>query len=189
MKRVLCSVLVAALPFGSVLADRRSRRTLRRPSSTSTSCRTFPARASRACPSNMAQAATRLVTRMSNPPLSMRPFLRGRTRSVDRTGMAAKKVTAVRLGLGRQSTVRDYPSCRAPPAASFFVLDLASGGAFALARSRASRRRSRRSRRLFARSAGCRSGGTGVGASAAPVTSSTKRAWIGSDAAGRASMN
>lgn len=59
--------------------------------------------------------------------------------------------------------------------------------ALALARSRASRRRSRRSCRRLARSAG-RSGGTCVGEHNAAIASSTKGAWIGSDAAGRASM-
>lgn len=41
--------------------------------------------------------------------------------------------------------------------------------AFALARSRASRRRSRLSRRRFARSGGCRSGGTGAAVDTHPV--------------------
>ena len=36
MKRILCSLLVAALPFGSVSRMRRSRRTQRGPSSIST---------------------------------------------------------------------------------------------------------------------------------------------------------
>ncbi|WP_425305005.1 MOSC domain-containing protein [Bradyrhizobium canariense] len=61
--------------------------------------------------------------------------------------------------------------------------------AFALARSRASRRRSRRSRRRLARSGGCRSGGTCVAATIRAGASSTKGAWIGSVAVGRASMN
>lgn len=59
--------------------------------------------------------------------------------------------------------------------------------AFALALSRATRRRSRRSRRRLARSAGCRSRGTGVGEDT--IVCSTESAWIGSFAAGRASMN
>jgi hypothetical protein len=59
--------------------------------------------------------------------------------------------------------------------------------AFALARSRASRRRSRRSRRLLARSAGCRRGGTSVATTIAAIVSTG--AWLGSDSAGRASMN
>lgn len=47
-----------------------------------------------------------------------------KVRSVARSGMAANKVTAVRLGLGRQPTVRDY---QAAIAGGFFSL-IPSGG-------------------------------------------------------------
>lgn len=61
--------------------------------------------------------------------------------------------------------------------------------AFALARSRASRRRSRRSRRGLARSAGCGSGGSGAISNTGRDVSSTGDARLGSLGAGRASMN
>jgi hypothetical protein len=109
-----------------------------------------------------------------------RPFIS----SQGRTGMAANKGTAVRLGLGEQSTFRDYLSRRAQLAASFLP-SLASGGVC----TRPFARRARRSRRRLARSAGCRSGGTGVGETIAAVASSTEGAGNCSGAAGRVSMN
>jgi hypothetical protein len=81
MKRILCSLLVATLPSGSVLAAEPKSKNAKVPSSTSTSCRTFPARATRACSSNTARAATRPATRMPNPLSSTRPCLRGAIRS------------------------------------------------------------------------------------------------------------
>jgi len=65
--------------------------------------------------------------------------------------MAANKVTAVRLGLGKQSTVRDYLSRRAQLAASFLPA-LAPGIVCPRPPAdRAKRRRERRERRRAAR--------------------------------------
>jgi hypothetical protein len=71
MNRILCSLLDATLPFGSVLANAPMSKNVK------TSCRTFPARASRACSSNMARAVSRLATRILNPPTALEGVIRG----------------------------------------------------------------------------------------------------------------
>ncbi len=77
MKRILCSLLVATLPFGSVLADVPKEKNAKVTLAYQHELPNVPAIASRVCSSNMARAVTRLATRIPNPPSSMRPFLRG----------------------------------------------------------------------------------------------------------------
>jgi hypothetical protein len=73
MKRILCSLLVAILPFGSVLADAPKSKNAKVTLVYQHELPNVPA-----CWSNTARAVTRLVTRMPNPPSSTRPCLRGR---------------------------------------------------------------------------------------------------------------
>jgi len=78
MKLILCSLLVATLPFGSVLADAPSKNakvTL----VYQHELPNVPGKSIRACSSNTAQAGTRLVTRIPKPLSSTRPCLRGRS--------------------------------------------------------------------------------------------------------------
>ncbi len=100
--------------------------------------------------------------------------------------MAANKVTAVRLGLGRQNRQSGTIKLLLP-FGGFFLPQSLPQEAFALARSRAARRRSRLSRRRLARSAGCGSGGTG--ADEVALVSTTGGASALSKAVGRASIN
>ncbi|MGY4368844.1 hypothetical protein ACVW1A_004909 [Bradyrhizobium sp. LB1.3] len=112
--------------------------------------------------------------------LAVIPFL-------SRTSLAANNVTAVRLGLrgNRQSGT----IATAAPSRRLFLGFDPPQEAFALARSRPSRRRWRRSRRRLARSAGCRSGGTGAVSDTNCGASSAAACWAGSDASGRTSIN
>jgi hypothetical protein len=77
--KIFCSLLVATLPFGSVLAAAPKSKNVKVTQCASRSCQTFPARASRACSSNTAPAAAHPVTRIPNSPFPMRPCLRERS--------------------------------------------------------------------------------------------------------------
>src|SRR5262249_30618770 len=81
MKRIHCSLLVATLPFGSVLAEAPKSKNAKVTLVYQHELPSIPARASRTCSSNTARAATRLATRMPNPPSSTRPVLEGAIRN------------------------------------------------------------------------------------------------------------
>ena len=73
MKRILCSLLVATLPFGSVLADAPKSKNAKVTHVYQHELPNVPGKGIRACSSNTARAATRRVTHMPNPPSSTRP--------------------------------------------------------------------------------------------------------------------
>jgi hypothetical protein len=79
MKRILCTLLAATLAFGSALADAPKSKNEKVTLVYQHELPNVPGRASRAYSSNTARAATRLLTRMPNPPSFTRPSLRGRS--------------------------------------------------------------------------------------------------------------
>ena len=76
MKRILCSLLVASLPFASAVADAPKSRNAKVTLVYQHELPNVPGKRSRVYSSNTAQAATRPVTRIPNQPSSTRPYLR-----------------------------------------------------------------------------------------------------------------
>ena len=79
MNRILCSLLVATLPFGSALADAPKEKNAKVTLVYQHELPNCPGKSIKGVLSNTARAATRPVTRMPNPPSSTRPCLRGRS--------------------------------------------------------------------------------------------------------------
>ena len=76
MKRILCSLLVATLPFGSVLADAPKSKNYKATLVYQHELPNVPGKSIKAV---TARAATRLATRIPHPPSSTRPCSRGRS--------------------------------------------------------------------------------------------------------------
>ena len=79
MKRILYSLLVATLPFGSALAAEPKSKNAKVTLVYQHELPNVPGKSIKACSSNTARAATRLATRIPNPRSSTRPCLRGRS--------------------------------------------------------------------------------------------------------------
>ena len=79
MKRILCSLLVAILPFGSVLADSPKSKNAKVTLVYQHELPNVPGKSIKGVLVNTAPAVTRLVTRIPNPPSSMRLCLRARS--------------------------------------------------------------------------------------------------------------
>ncbi len=79
MKRILCSLLVATLPFGSVLADAPKSKHAKVTLVYQHKLPNVPDKSIKGVLVEYGPAATRLATRMPNPPSSTRPCLRGRS--------------------------------------------------------------------------------------------------------------
>ena len=79
MKRVLCSLLVATLPFGSVLADAPKSKNAKVALVYQHELPNVPGKSIKGVLVEYGPAATRLATRMPNPPSSARPCWRGRS--------------------------------------------------------------------------------------------------------------
>jgi hypothetical protein len=79
MNRILCSLLVATLPFGSVLAEAQKSKNAKVTLVYHHELPNVPGKSIKGVLVNTARAATRLVTRTPNPPSSTRPCLRGRS--------------------------------------------------------------------------------------------------------------
>ena len=79
MKRILCSLLVATLPFGSVLADAPKSKNAKVTLVYQHELPNVPGKSIKGVLVEYGLAATRLVTRIPNPPSSTRPCLRGRS--------------------------------------------------------------------------------------------------------------
>ena len=80
MKRILCSLLVAMLPFGSVLEDAPKEKNAKVTLVYQHELPSVPGKRIKGVLVEYGpRAATRLVTRMPNPPSSTRPCLRGRS--------------------------------------------------------------------------------------------------------------
>ncbi len=79
MKRILCSLLVATLPFGSVLADAPKSKNAKVTLVYQHELPNVSGKSIKGVLVEYARAATRLVTRIPNPPSSTRPCLRGRS--------------------------------------------------------------------------------------------------------------
>ena len=79
MKRILCSLLVATLPFGSVLADAPKSKNAKVTLVYQHELPNVPGKSIKGVLVEYARAATRLVTRIPNPPSSTRPCLRERS--------------------------------------------------------------------------------------------------------------
>ena len=79
MKRFLCSLVVAILPFGSAIADAPKATNAKVTLVYQHEPPNVPGKSIKGVhSSNTARAATRFVTRMPNPPSSTRPCLRER---------------------------------------------------------------------------------------------------------------
>jgi hypothetical protein len=79
MKRILCSLLVAILPFGSVLAEAPKEKNAKVTLVYQHELPNVPGKSIKGVLVDTARAATRLATRIPNPPSSTRPCLRGRS--------------------------------------------------------------------------------------------------------------
>ena len=79
MNRILCSLLVATLPFGSVLAQAPKAKNAKVTLVYQHELPNVPGKSIKGCSWNTAPAAIRLVTRIPNPPSSTRPCSRGRS--------------------------------------------------------------------------------------------------------------
>ena len=80
MKRILRSLLVATLPFGSVLADAPKSKNAKVTLVYQHELPNVPGKSIKGVLVEYGRAATRrLATRMPNPPSSTRPCLRGRS--------------------------------------------------------------------------------------------------------------
>ena len=79
MKRILCSLLVASLPFASVLADAPKSKNAKVTLVYQHELPNVPGKSVKGVLVEYGLAATRLVTRIPNPPSSTRPCLRGRS--------------------------------------------------------------------------------------------------------------
>ena len=78
MKRILCSLLVATLPFGGVLADALKSKNAKVTLVYQHELPNVPGKSIKGVLVDTPRAVTRLATRIPNPPSSTRPFLRGR---------------------------------------------------------------------------------------------------------------
>ena len=74
MKRILYSLLVAALPFGSVLAEAPKEKNAKVTLVYQHELPNVPGKSIKGVLVDMARAVTRPATRMPNPPSSTRPF-------------------------------------------------------------------------------------------------------------------
>ena len=79
MKHILCLLLVATLPFGSVLAEAQKSKNAKVTLVYQHELPNVPGKSIKGVLVDTARVATRLVTRIPNPPSSMRPCLRGRS--------------------------------------------------------------------------------------------------------------
>ena len=80
MKRILYSLLVATLPFGSVLAEGPKAKDVKVTLVYQHELPNVPGKSIKGVLVEYeAPAVTRLVTRIPNPPSSTRPYLRGRS--------------------------------------------------------------------------------------------------------------
>ena len=79
MKRILCSLLVATLPFGSVLAETPKAKNAKVTLVYQHELPNVPGKSIKGVLVEYGPAATRLVTRMPNQPSFTRPCLRGRS--------------------------------------------------------------------------------------------------------------
>ena len=79
MKRILLSLLAATLPFGSVLADAPKSKNAKVTLVYQHELPNVPGKSIKGVLVEYGRAATRLATRMPNPPSSTRLFLRGRS--------------------------------------------------------------------------------------------------------------
>ena len=79
MKRILCSLLVATLPFGGVLADALKSKNAKVTLVYQHELPNVPGKSIKGVLVEYGRAATRLATPMPNPPSSTRPCLRGRS--------------------------------------------------------------------------------------------------------------
>ena len=78
MKRILCSLLVATLPFGSVLADALKSKNAKVTLVYQHELPNVPGKSIKGVLVEYGPAATRLATRIRNPPSSTRLCLRAR---------------------------------------------------------------------------------------------------------------
>jgi hypothetical protein len=79
MKRILCSLLVATLPFGGVLAQAPKSKNAKVTLVYQHELPNVPGKSIKGVLVEYGPGGARLVTRMPNPPSSMRPCLRGRS--------------------------------------------------------------------------------------------------------------
>ena len=79
MKRILCSVLVVSLPFDSILADAPKSKNANVTLVYQHELPNVPGKSIKGVLVEYGPAATRLVTRIPNPPSSTRRCLRGRS--------------------------------------------------------------------------------------------------------------
>ena len=79
MKRILCSLLVATLPFASALADGPTSKNAKVTLVYQHELPNVPGKSIKGVLVEYGRAATRLVTRIPDPPSSMRPCSRGRS--------------------------------------------------------------------------------------------------------------
>ena len=91
MKRIFCSMLVcslllAILPFGSALAEAPKSKNAKVTLVYQHELPNCPGKSIKGVLSNMARAATRLLIRIPNPPSSTRPCSRGRSAVRSTTG-------------------------------------------------------------------------------------------------------
>ena len=78
MKRILCSLLVATLPFGSVLAQAPKSKNAKVTIVYQHELPSVPGKSVKGVLVEYGPAVTRLATRMPSPPSSTRPCLKGR---------------------------------------------------------------------------------------------------------------
>jgi hypothetical protein len=79
MKRILCSLLIAILPFGSVLADAPKEKNAKVTLVYQHELPNVPGKSIKGVLVEYGRAVTRLVTRMPNPRSSTRPCSMGRS--------------------------------------------------------------------------------------------------------------